>query len=105
MFGSRLPWHKICREAALEQRNFTDWHPFRLLRIGEALFADAGRAWGFDTLGGRRFDRLTNVGCGLRFAPTRSTANKMIYVDVASLLGGDRSIGSVQFLLESKRGF
>ena len=30
----------------LEQRYFTDWYPFRLLRVGGAVFFDAGRTWG-----------------------------------------------------------
>jgi hypothetical protein len=89
----------------LEQRYFTDWYPFRLVRIGGAVFADAGRVWGNDPLGGRRFNWLTDVGFGLRFAPTRSSANKMIHLDIAFPLGGDDSIDAVQFLLESKRGF
>src|SRR5581483_2801427 len=30
----------------LEQRYFTDWFPFRLWRVGGAVFFDAGRTWG-----------------------------------------------------------
>ena len=89
----------------VEQRYFTDWYPFRLVRIGGAVFADAGRVWGKDPLSGRRFNWLTDVGFGLRFAPTRSSSNKMIHLDIAFPLGGDDSIDSVQFLLESKRSF
>ena len=89
----------------LEERYFTDWYPFRLVRIGGALFADAGRVWGSDSREGRRFDWLTNVGFGLRFAPTRSSSGKMIHLDIAFPLGGDASIDSVQVLLESKRSF
>lgn len=89
----------------IEQRYFTDWYPFRLLRIGGAVFADAGRVWGYDPLGGERFGWLTDVGFGLRFAPTRSSARKMIHLDIAFPLDGDDSIDSVQILLQSKRGF
>lgn len=89
----------------LEQRYFTDWYPFRLVRIGGAVFADAGRVWGDDPVNGRRYDWLSDVGFGLRLAPTRSSAGKMIHLDVAFPLGGDASIDSVQFLLESKRSF
>lgn len=90
---------------SVEQRYFTDWYPFRLVRIGGAIFADAGRVWGEDPVGGRRFSWLSDVGFGLRFAPTRSSAGKMIHLDVAFPLGGDDSIDTVQFLLESKRSF
>lgn len=89
----------------IEQRYFTDWYPFRLVRIGGAIFVDTGRVWGYDPLGGERFGWLTDVGFGLRFAPTRSSARKMIHLDVAFPLGGDDSIDNVQILLESKRGF
>jgi len=90
---------------SIEQRFFTDWYPFRLVRIGGAIFADAGRVWGEDPLDGRRFNWLSDVGFGLRFAPTRSSARKMIHLDIAFPLGGDDSIDTVQFLLESKRSF
>ena len=89
----------------VEQRYFTDWYPFRLVRIGGAVFADAGRVWGENPLGSEPYGWLSNVGFGVRFAPTRSSAAKMIHLDVAFPLGGDNSIDSVQFLLESKRGF
>ena len=89
----------------IEQRYFTDWYPFRLVRVGGAIFADAGRVWGKDPLGGRRFGWLTDVGFGLRLAPTRSSSGKMVHLDVAFPLGGDASIDSVQFLLEAKRSF
>ena len=89
----------------LEQRYFTDWYPFRLARIGGAIFADVGRVWGEDPLNGERYDWLTNVGIGLRIAPTRSSAGKMIHLDLAFPLDGDESIDSAQILLESKRSF
>ena len=89
----------------IEQRYFTDWYPFRLFRVGAAVFADAGRVWGDDPLGGRRFGWLTDVGFGLRLSPTRSSSGKMVHLDVAFPLGGDSSIDRVQFLLESKRSF
>ncbi|NNC56631.1 MAG: BamA/TamA family outer membrane protein, partial [Woeseiaceae bacterium] len=89
----------------LEQRYFTDWYPFRLVRIGGAVFADAGRVWGNNAQNERRYDWLADVGFGLRFAPTRSSAGKMVHLDIAFPLGGDASIDTVQILLESKRSF
>ena len=89
----------------IEQRFFTDWYPFRLVRIGGAIFADTGRVWGKNPVGPERSGWLTDVGFGLRFAPTRSSAGKMIHLDIAFPLDGDDSIDSVQILLESKRGF
>jgi len=89
----------------IEQRYFTDWYPFRLARVGMAVFADAGRVWGQNPLGGEPLGWLTDVGFGLRLAPTRSSARKMIHIDIAFPLDGDDSIDSVQILLESKRSF
>lgn len=88
----------------VEQRYFTDWYPFRLVRIGGAVFADAGRVWGRNPLANEPYDWLTDIGFGLRFAPTRSTG-KLVHLDVAFPLGGDPSIDTVQILLESKRSF
>lgn len=89
----------------VEQRYFTDWYPFRLVRVGAAVFADAGRVWGDNPVGPEPSGWLTDVGIGLRFAPTRSSTGKMIHLDLAFPLNGDDSIDSVQILLESKRGF
>ncbi len=89
----------------IEQRYFTDWYPFRLFRVGGAIFVDAGRVWGDNPLGSEPYDWLADVGLGFRFAPTRSSARKMIHLDIAFPLGGDPSIDDVQVLLESKRGF
>lgn len=89
----------------VEQRFFTDWYPFRLVRIGGAVFADVGRTWGRNPIGEPELGWLRDVGFGLRLAPTRASANKMIHIDVAFPLDGDPTIDSVQILLESKRSF
>jgi len=89
----------------LEQRYFTDWYPFRLFRVGGAVFADIGRTWGDNPVGGPPLGWLKNVGIGLRLGPTRSSARDMIHIDIAFPLDGDPSIDSVQFLIESKRSF
>jgi len=89
----------------LEQRYFTDWYPFRLFRVGGAIFADAGRTWGDNPLGGEGLGWLSDVGIGLRLAGTRSGSRSMIHIDIAFPLNGDPSIDSVQFLVESKKSF
>ena len=89
----------------VEQRYFTDWYPFRLFRIGGAVFFDAGRTWGNNPLGGNNLGWLRDVGLGLRFSPTRSGVQKIVHLDIAFPLDGDQSIDNVQILLESKRGF
>lgn len=89
----------------VEQRFFTNWYPFRLFRVGGAVFADVGRTWGRNPIGEPELGWLRDVGFGFRFAPTRASSNKMIHLDIAFPLDGDSSIDSVQFLLESKRSF
>ncbi len=89
----------------VEQRFFTDWYPFRLVRIGGAVFADAGRTWGRNPVGEEELGWLRNVGFGLRLAPTRASSDKMVHVDLAFPLDGDPSIDDVQFLVEIKRSF
>jgi hypothetical protein len=89
----------------LEQRYFTDWYPFQLARIGGAIFADVGRVWGRNPLGGEPLGWLKDVGFGLRLAPTRSSSSKMLHLDIAFPLDGDPTIDSVQISLEAKRSF
>ncbi len=89
----------------IEQRYFTDWYPWRLFRVGGAIFADVGRTWGDNPLDERDYGWLKNVGFGLRFAPTRFSARKTAHLDFAFPLDGDPSIDSVQVLLEAKRSF
>ena len=92
--------------ATLEQRYYWDWYPFRLARVGGAIFVDVGRTWGASPVGAASDGWLRDVGLGLRFAPTRTGGNeKVIHLDVAFPLDGDASIDDLQILLESKRRF
>lgn len=89
----------------IEERYFTDWYPFRLFRVGGALFADIGRTWGVNPVGGGSIGWLKDVGFGLRFGPTRASGHEVIHLDIAFPLDGDPSIDNVQFLLEKKVSF
>ena len=89
----------------VEQRYFTDIYPFRLFRVGGAVFADIGRTWGSNPVGGPSLGWLKNVGVGLRLGATRSSGRDVVHIDVAFPLDGDPSIDSVQFLIEKKTSF
>ena len=89
----------------VEQRYFTDWYPFRLARVGGAVFADVGRTWGDNPVQGSSLGWLRDVGFGLRLGPTRGAAGDVIHLDIAFPLDGDPSIDKVQILLESKGSF
>jgi len=89
----------------LEQRFFTDWYPFRLFRVGAAVFFDAGRTWGEGPFGTGNDGLLKDVGAGLRLGNARSGLGRMIHIDVAYPLDGDDSISNVQFIVELKQSF
>jgi outer membrane protein assembly factor BamA len=89
----------------VEQRYFTDWYPFRLFRVGGAVFFDAGKTFGDDPLGGPNLGWLRDLGFGFRFSPTRFGTKKIIHLDIAFPLDGDPTIDEVQILFEAKSSF
>ena len=88
-----------------EQRYFTDWYPFKLFRVGGAIFFDVGRTWGVNPVGEPSLGWLKDVGFGLRLGATRASGRDVIHIDVAFPLDGDPSIDSVQLIIQSKRSF
>lgn len=90
----------------VERRAYTDWYPFRLFRIGGAVFYDAGRAWG-----GGVNQNLSNpgwlhdVGFGLRILSARSAFGNVTHADFAFPLNRDSNTRSFQFLLKTKTSF
>ena len=89
----------------VEERMFTDWYPFRLFRIGGAVFFDAGRAWGNNPVGAENLGLLKDVGIGLRIGNSRSGVGRMVHIDLAFPLDGESSIDSMQLVVEAKIGF
>ncbi len=89
----------------LEERVYTDWYPFQLIRVGAAVFFDVGRAWGGP------YENLTNpgwlrdFGFGLRFLNDRSATAKVLHLDIAFPVDADPSIKKVQFLVKSYATF
>jgi hypothetical protein len=89
----------------VEQRYFTDWYPFRLFRVGGAIFFDAGRTWGTAPLAPPNYGTLKDVGFGGRFGNSRSGLGNVVHVDVAFPLGAPSGIKGVQFLVKTEAGF
>ena len=89
----------------LEQRIYTDWYPFRLFRVGGAVFFDLGRAWGGENQNTANPGWLSDAGFGLRLLSARSAFGNILHADVAFPLNRDPNIKSVQFLLKSKASF
>jgi hemolysin activation/secretion protein len=90
---------------SVEQRGYTDWYPFRLFRIGGAVFLDYGRAWGGINQNAANPGWLTDVGFGLRIVNDRSATGKVIHIDLAFPLNHDPAIRSWQFLVKSQTNF
>jgi hypothetical protein len=89
----------------LEQRFFSDWYPFRLFRVGAAVFFDAGRTWGDAPLAAPSLGLLSDAGFGLRFGNSRSGLGNVVHVDLAFPFNGDRTIKRVQFLVQTEESF
>jgi outer membrane protein assembly factor BamA len=89
----------------VEQRFFTDWYPFRLARVGAAVFADAGRTWGSGVIGNSDPGLLRDVGFGLRLGNTRTGLGNVLHVDFAFPLSNIAGIQKFQFLVQTFRSF
>jgi hypothetical protein len=88
-----------------EQRYFTDWYPFRLFRVGGAVFFDAGRVWGAAPLAAPNTGLLKDVGFGLRFGNARTSLGNVVHVDLAFPLNVAPGISRVQFLVQTEATF
>jgi hypothetical protein len=88
-----------------EERWFSDWFPFRLFRVGAAVFADAGRTWGTAPLAGSNLGLLEDVGFGLRFGNARSGFGNVVHVDVAFPLRVFPGVDKAQFLVQTQASF
>ncbi len=89
----------------LEARYYTAFYPFRLFRLGGAVFYDMGRAWGAGFAKAGDPGVLRDAGVGLRIGNARSALGRVIHVDMAFPLDGDPSISRAQFVVETKIGF
>jgi hemolysin activation/secretion protein len=89
----------------LEERLYSDWYPYRLYRIGGAVFTDFGRAWHGEgeVSAGERM--LSDAGIGLRIADARSALGTVLHVDLAFPLNARDQVKSVQLLFKSQTSF
>jgi outer membrane protein assembly factor BamA len=89
----------------LEQRFYTDWYPFRLVRVGGAIFADVGRTWGSGVIGNSDPGLLRDVGFGLRLGNTRSGLGNVLHIDFAFPLNNIPGIQRFQVLVQTMQSF
>jgi hypothetical protein len=90
---------------SLEERYYSDWHPFRLFRVGAAAFLDVGRAWYDDRDNGSNDGVLADVGIGLRLNSSRAQKTSVIHIDLAFPLVKDNDVDSVQLLFRVRERF
>jgi hemolysin activation/secretion protein len=89
----------------VEQRVYTDWYPFRLVRVGGAIFADVGRTWGSGVVGSSAPGLLKDVGFGFRLGNTRSGLGNVLHIDFAFPLNNIAGIQKFQILVQTMQTF
>lgn len=88
-----------------ERRFYSDWYPFRLIRVGGVVFYDIGRAWDgpYESESSRHW--AADIGFGLRLLSTRSSTGTTLHVDFAFPVERQPGVKAHQFSLQSKTGF
>ena len=90
----------------VEERIYTDWYPFRILRVGGAVFYDLGRAWGGPLATTDNTGWLSNAGIGLRILSARASFGSVLHIDFAfPLHNTDPAIKPAQFLVTTSKTF
>lgn len=103
---SRNCWtRRSLHNSRVEQRYFTDWYPFRLLRVGYAAFVDAGRTWGEDPRTSPSLGMLYDIGFGVRLSSPRSSSGSVVHIDFAVPLNGESSISGLQVSVRTRASF
>ncbi|MBD3646814.1 MAG: BamA/TamA family outer membrane protein [Pseudomonadales bacterium] len=91
----------------LEERMYTDVHLWNLLRLGWALFIDAGRAWEPGVGDGLEDATLINAGFGIRLASSKAEAGRIAHIDFAFPLSNkdDPQVDSYLIAVNIKNAF
>jgi hemolysin activation/secretion protein len=89
----------------LEDRIFTDWYPFHLVRVGYAAFIDAGRTWGQDPRATPGQGMLYDMGFGLRLSSPKASSGSVVHIDFAFPLNGGSTISGLQVNVSTKTSF
>jgi hypothetical protein len=90
---------------SVEERVYTDWYPFRLFRVGGAVFYDIGRAWGGDYENPVNAGWLQDLGFGLRLSIDRSSSGNVLHLDVAFPIDAEGDIKKAQVLVKTYANF
>ena len=95
----------------VEERYYSDVYPFRMFRLGAAVFADVGRAWYRNDAPGwvppdrtaSYFDTLANVGVGLRLESTRTRRDRLLHIDLSLPLRDGPDTRNLEFTVTVKQ--
>ena len=89
----------------VEERFYSHWYLFRLVRVGYVAFADAGRAWGPDVTGAQPLGLLRDVGLGLRFGNNRSGLGNVLHIDLSYAIDAPTGVRSVEVVVQTQARF
>jgi len=96
----------------IEQRYYSDLYWWKLVRVGAAAYIDIARSWGEQSplltgASNANLDNrwLSNIGFGLRLAPSRADANHIIHIDLAFPLQQNDELDRARFIIQVKRSF
>ena len=93
----------------IEERFYSDWYWFNLIRVGAAAYLDIGKGWNEKIpLQFQKYDDdkwLANIGVGLRLTPTRADANHVSHLDLAFPIDAADTIDKTQFIIKVKQSF
>lgn len=92
---------------SLEQRFYSDVHLLNLIRVGWAVFFDAGKAWFPGGDNGAGNELLMNAGIGLRLFSSKAELGRVIHLDIAIPANqrSDPEVDQVQYLVTIKNSF
>jgi len=85
--------------ATAEKQYFSKWYPYKLVKFGAVIFADAGSAWGQ----GNSRKIIADAGIGLRLVSTRSTGNSVMHIDLAFPINAPSTIDDYQLRITAER--
>ena len=84
---------------------FTDWYPFRLVRVGAAIFTDVGRTWGSGVVGNSDLGLLSDAGFGLQLGNACRGPGNVLHIDLAFPLKNVPGNHKFQFLVQTMQSF
>lgn len=88
----------------IERRYYWEYDLWQLFKVGGAAFFDVGKVTGAPLFTSQQ-TWLSDIGVGLRLAPSRANANLMLHLDLAWPLSHTEQIDSLQWQFSVKNRF